>query len=219
MRFVTYAFALCFGPALLGCSTTATSTTITRPELVSVSPDDFLGVQRCKSEPRDGGSDAGDGGSGGADDADTSGLVGSYVATLFDVSTNSAGEPEPETGFPLPSSPPTSCDFPVTFSFVLPDHRYRAEIDAYEQLPEDIKAVSLGGRLQETSDGAHVTPQWLAVCGGFPPTFPDAGLEPDASGVVAVASDAGDGGPPGVVSYDTLTTTVHDCGNGLQPVN
>jgi hypothetical protein len=209
MRFASYTFALSFGSMLLGCSTTATTTTITRPELVSVSPDDFLGAQRCNSGPGDGGTDAGD----------ATGLVGSYVATLFDVSTNPQGEPEPETGFPLPSSPATSCDFPVTFAFVLADHRYRAQIDAYEQLPQDIKAVSLGGRLQETSSGAHVAPHWQAVCGGFPPTFPDAGLEPDASGVVAVASDAGDGGPPGVVSYDTLTTTVHDCGAGLQPVN
>jgi hypothetical protein len=197
---------------LLGCSSTTATTTITRPELVAVSPDDFIGVQHC---------------------GDGSGLVGSYVATLIDVSTNGAGQPVPEDGFPLPSSPATACEFPVTFTLVLPDHRYRAEIDAYDHLPKSsstdtdpnhISAVSLGGRLQQDQRSGHVAPRWKATCGGFKPTDPDAGLGADASGVIAPANlddggDAGDAAPPGVVSYDTLTTTVHDCLSGLEPVN
>ena len=210
MRLVPHLFGLSLGFLLFACSSTpATTTTITRPELVAVSPDDFIGMQHCGDGP---------------------GLVGSYVATLFDVSITSDGGPSPEYGFPLPSSPATPCEFPVTFSLVLVDHRYRAEIDAYDRLPQvnamdpdpkHITAVSLGGRLQQDGTGAHVAPHWTAICGGYPPTDPDAGLGPDASGVPnpVEASDAGDAAPPGVVSYDTLTSTVHDCPGGLQPVD
>jgi hypothetical protein len=207
MRLAPYIFLLSLASPLLGCSSTTATTTITRPELVAVSPDDFIGVLHC-------GNDAG--------------MVGSYVATLIDVSTNSAGLPEPEDGFPLPSSPATACEFPVTFTLVLPDHRYLAEIDAYDHRPKTsstdtdpthISAVSLGGRLQQDQSG-HVAPRWKATCGGFMATDPDAGLGPDASGVPPVDfEDAGDAALPGVVSYDTLTTTVHDCQRGLEPVN
>ncbi len=206
MRFVPHLFGLTFGSVLFACSSTpATTTTITRPELVAVSPDDFLGTQHCGDDP---------------------GLVGSYVATLFDVSTAGDGGPTPEYGFPLPSSPATACEFPVTFSLVLAGHRYRAEIDAYDRRPKikdadagpeqadagpsaaRITAVSLGGRLQQDVTGAHVAPRWTALCGGYPATNDDAGAD----------ADAGDAAPPGVLSYDTLTTTVHDCPGGLQPV-
>jgi hypothetical protein len=216
MRFVPHLFGLTFGSVLLACSSTpATTTTITRPELVAVSPDDFMGTQHCGDAP---------------------GLVGSYVATLFDVSTQSDGGPTPEYGFPLPSSPATACEFQVSFSLVLAGHRYRAEIDAYDRRPKlndadsgpepadagsaadagsskpPITAVSLGGRLQQDSTGAHVAPRWTALCGGYPATIDDAGADAGDAG------DAGDAAPPGVVSYDTLTSTVHDCPGGLQPV-
>src|SRR5450432_1539353 len=208
MRLVPHLFGLTLGSALFACSSTpATTTTITRPELVAVSPDDFLGTQHCGDGP---------------------GLVGSYVATLFDVTTTSDGGLLPEYGFPLPSSPATACEFPVTFSLVLVGHRYRAEIDAYDRLPQvngddpdpkHITAVSLGGRLQRDGTGAHVAPRWAARCGGYPPTDPDAGLGPDGSPAPGDAGDAGDAAPPGVLSYDALTTTVHDCPGGLQPVD
>jgi hypothetical protein len=204
MRLVPYFFGLSLGLPMLACSSTAaTTTTITRPELVAVSPDDFMGTLRCGDGP---------------------GRVGSYVATLFDVTTAADGGPVPETGFPLPSSPATPCEFPVTFSFVLVGHRYRAEIDAYDRRPQvsssdtdptHIKAVSPGGRLQEDAAGAGVEPRWRAQCGGYPPTDLDAGADSSTDAAVADASDAE---PPGVVSYDTLTTTVHDCPGGLQPV-
>jgi len=208
MRLLHQSSLLLLGLAGLACTSTATTTTITRPELVQVLPEDFLGTQHCGQGP---------------------GLVGSYVATLFDVTTDSSGKPLPETGFPLPSSPPTSCELPVTFSYVLANHSYRAEIDAYEDLfpqanagdagPDHIiQAVSLGGRLQQTAAGARVSPRWKVTCGGYPPTDADGGNDSgsDASDEV---SDSGDASPPGVVSYDTLTTTVHDCGAGLIPVN
>jgi hypothetical protein len=166
--------------------------------------------------------------------------VGSYVATLYDVTPASDGGLL-EDGFPLPSSPATSCEFPVTFSFVLPTHRYSAEIDAYDRLPQDldagtdldagdpdagpdpkllrIKALTLGGRIQIDGNGVRVAPRWTAHCGGFPTTS-DAGVPPDASngtdtGAAGDAGDVPDASLPGVVSYDTLTTSVHDCPGGL----
>ncbi len=214
MRLLHSSSLLLLGLVGLGCTTTATTTTITRPELVQVLPEDFLGTLKC---------------------GEGAGKVGSYVATLFDVTTDASGMALPETGFPLPSSPPTSCNFPVTFSYVLVDHSYLAQIEAYDLLTEAdakaareqsdagdagdaaplefIQAVSLGGRLQQNAEGVRVTPHWKATCGGYPPTQPDGGIGPgpDASGVIA--SDGG------VVSYAELTTTVHDCKGGLVSVN
>jgi hypothetical protein len=204
MRLVPHLIALSLGAPLLACSSTPVDTTIiTRPEIVQVSPEDFLGSQKCGDGPE---------------------LVGSYVATLFDVTPASDGGLF-VAGFPLPSSPPTSCEFPVTFSFVLPDHRYTATIDAFNRLPQaldggnadpdssHITAVSPGGRLQMDGTGARVPPRWTARCGGYPTTS-DAGV-PDAS---EAGTDAGDASLPGAVSYDTLTTSVHYCPGGLQPV-
>jgi len=202
MRLVPYLFTLSLGSLLACSSTPATTTVIARPELIAVSPEDFLGTQQC---------------------GDGAGLVGSYVATLSDVTTASDGGAEPETGFPLPSSPPTRCAFPVTFSLVVAGHRYRAQVDAYDRMPRmgdgdldptHIQAVSLGGRIQQDGTGAHIAPRWTAICGGYPPTDPDAGLDSGTN-----SDDAGDALPPGTVSYDTLTRTVHDCQKGLQPVN
>ena len=200
MRLVLYLFTLSLGSLLACSSTPATTGVIARPELVAVAPEDFLGTQQCGDGP---------------------GLVGSYVATLFDVTPPADGGAEPE--FPLPSSPPTLCAFPVTFSFVVTGHRYRAQIDAYDRLPKmgdgdldptHIHALSLGGRIQEDRTDAHVAPRWTVICGGYPPTDLDAGPDSGTS-----SDDAGDALPPGTTSYDTLTRTVHDCQNGLQPVN
>jgi hypothetical protein len=160
-----------------------------------------------------------------ADGGVTGDKVYSYVATLFDVTTTSDGGTTPEYGFPLPSSPATSCRFPVTFSFVTAGHRYRAEIDGYDRLPQSsaedmdpthLKAVSLGGRVQEDGSG-HVAPRWRAACSGYPPTLDlDAGA--DAGDAGTDAGNVGDAAPPGVISYDTLTSTVHNCPGGLQPL-
>jgi hypothetical protein len=214
MRFVHHCFELTLGCLLLACSSTpASTTTITRPELVAVDPADFLGMVPCgdAAELADGGV--------------TGDKVYSYVATLFDVTTTSDGGTTPEYGFPLPSSPATSCRFPVTFSFVTAGHRYRAEIDGYDRLPQSsaedmdpthLKAVSLGGRVQEDGSG-HVAPRWRAACSGYPPTLDlDAGA--DAGDAGTDAGNVGDAAPPGVISYDTLTSTVHNCPGGLQPL-
>jgi hypothetical protein len=228
MRLAPHLFALSLGPVLLACSSsTATSVAIARPQLVAVDPQDFLGTQRC------------------ADTQDRDpGLVRSYVATLYDVTPASDGSSLPESGFPLPSSPPTSCFFPVTFSYVLVDHRYRALVEAYDRFADTadtasgdadadagdggvdltrIMPVSVGGRLQEDGTLAPVAPRWTATCGGYPPTVTEAGV-PDAAAYISTADEqdaaAHDAAPiPGVISYDAITQTVHNCGKGLVPVN
>jgi hypothetical protein len=232
MRLAPHLFALTLGPVLLACSSTpATTVTIARPQLVAVGPQDFLGTQQCGDKP---------------------GMVGSYVATLYDVTPASDGGTLPDFPFPLPSSPPTSCFFPVTFSYVLVEHRYRALIEAYEQQPDTgdadagnadagnadagnadagdadagvvlppIHAVSVGGRLQVDRTGTRVAPRWTATCGGYPPTITEAGV-PDAAAYITSADEqdaaAHDAAPiPGVISYDAITQTVHNCGQGLVP--
>jgi hypothetical protein len=225
MRLAPHLFALTLGSVLLACSSTPdTTVTIARPQLVAVDPQDFLGSQQC---------------------GDKSGMVGSYVATLYDVTPVSDGGTMLDFPFPLPSSPPTSCFFPVTFSYVLVDHRYRALIEAYEQKPDPaepdagagdadagdagdggvelppIHSFSIGGRLQVDRTGTPVMPRWTATCGGYPPTITEAGV-PDAAAYITTADEqdaaANDAAAiPGVISYDAITQTVHNCGQGLVP--
>src|SRR5882724_2417147 len=113
MRHVLYFLGLSLGVVALGCSSSAVNTTvIVRPELVAVSPDDFLNELSTT-------------------DAEA---VHSYVATLFDV-TPAADGGVPNPGFQLASSPPSSPSLPVTFSFVITAHRYLAQVDAYMDAP------------------------------------------------------------------------------------
>jgi hypothetical protein len=214
MRHVLYLVGLSLGIVTLGCSSSAADTTvIVRPELVAVSPDDFLRGLACGS---------------GADD------VQSYVATLFDISPEADGS-VPSPGFQLASSPPTSCLLPVTFSFVLTTHRYLAEIDAYDRAPQTSADASVtagiapsapGGRLQFDEKGALVKPRWTFTCGGYPATPGDGGSYGGAGSLGEVVP--GDGGaagegtvdfPPGILTYDGLTQTTHNCQVGLPPAS
>ena len=191
----------------LGCSSnTAATTVIVRPQLVAVEPDDFLSAL-----PRG--------------DVD---LVQSYVATLFDVTPAAdGGSPSP---FQLASSPPTPPLLPVSFSFVITSHAYLAQVDAYDRAPQtgaddpaarQIAPSTPGGRLQFNKDGARVAPRWVFTCGGYPPSS-DGG---SSGGAAAVGEEfpggaAGDDGtfPPGIVAFDGVTQTAHDCRVGLPPV-
>ncbi len=209
MRHVLYFLGLSLGAVALGCSSSTTdTTTITRPQLVAVSPDDFLNVMRVADASR----------------------VQSYVATLFDVTPGANGI-SPNPGFQLASSPATSPLLPVTFSFVITSHFYLAEVDAYTQAlqadPADsntryIVPSSAGGRLQFDNKGARVTPGWVFTCGGYPTSPGDGG---SFGGAAAVGEDfpagaAGDDGsfPPGIIAYDGYTQTTNDCRIGLPPV-
>jgi hypothetical protein len=272
MRHAIYFLGLSLGAAALGCSSsTATTTTIARPELVAISPDDFVNELSAADK----------------------GMVHSYVATLFDV-TPAADGGVPNPGFQLASSPPTALSLPVTFSFVVTNHTYLAQVDVYEGAPPGgpdagaagdadagaaggadagaagtseggaagtpeggaagnggaagapeggaasdgagspddagspdagvvthIAPSAPGGRIQFDEHGIRVTPRWVFTCGGYPPT-PDGG---SVGGAAAVGQDfpagaPGDDGsfPPGIIAYDGLTQTLHDCRLGLRPV-
>ncbi|MEI9950906.1 MAG: hypothetical protein WDO74_18500 [Pseudomonadota bacterium] len=184
-------------------STPSTTTVVVRPQLVAVDPDDFLGTVRC-TPPREGDVEV----DASAIDPDA---ARSYVATLFDVTPASDGG-VPDPGTPLASSPPTTCLKPVTFAFVVAGRRYLAEVDAYDQSPEELTPISAGSRLQFNADGTRAVPRWVATCGGYPPSPPvEAGTE-----AAGAASTADETQPPGVVSYAALTQTPHDCGQGLR---
>ena len=204
--------------ALFSCSSTpTTATTVVRPQLVAVDPDDFLGtLVHCIAPTPEG---EGSGGAGaGEPDANAANAVHSYVATLFDVTPDADGG-VPYPGTPLASSPPTPCTQPVTFSYVVAGHRYVAEVDAYQKRPQDLTPISEGSRLLFNSDGTRALPGWAATCGGYPPSpYAEAGTE-SGGGAGTGEADAGAAGgrPPGVVSYASITQTPHDCGAGLVP--
>jgi hypothetical protein len=207
MRHVVYFLGLSLGALALGCSSSTTDTTvIVRPELVAVSPDDFLGALPA------------------ADAAQ----VQSYVATLFDMSLGSDGG---VMNFQLASSPATSSLLPVTFAFVVTSHRYLAEVDAYTQAsqadPNNPQAPYIapsapGGRLQFDQNGKRVAAAWHVTCGGYAATPGDGGSYGGAGSVdEVVPADAGAAGatdfPPGVLTYDGITQTTHHCVVGLPP--
>jgi hypothetical protein len=209
MRFAPYLF--CLGLALaapFACSSSSTTTTaVVRPELVAVDPKDFLGSVPCQA-PR-------------VVTSDTAAEVlprdpnaaHSYVATLFDV-TPAADGAVPDAGTPLASSPPTTCLQPVTFAFVVAGRRYLAQVDAYREDPDELTPIAPGSRLVTNAQGTRVVPSWAATCDDYPPSRPlDAGV--DSAG----AASAQDAGPPGVVSYATITRTPHECGQGLHAPN
>jgi len=218
--------------ACLACgSSSSTTTAVVRPELVAVDPDDFLGDLRC-ALPFEGNADVDAGADASVanlpctpESASNPDAVRSYVATLFDVTpAEDGGVPNP--GVPLSSSAPTSCLKPVTFAFVVAGHRYVAEVDAYHERPECLSPISPGSRLLSNVNGTRVVPRWAATCGGYPPSPQDAGTG-GAAAITDAGADAGAPGaacnkrppgtrPPGVVSYDAVTQTPHDCGCGLQ---
>ena len=228
MRHVVYFLGLSLGVAALGCSSSATTTTvIVRPELVAVSPDDFLGALQPTEASQ----------------------VKSYVATLFDVSPGTDGS-VPDPGFQLASSPATSSLFPVTFSFVITGHRYLAQVDVYHlalQSSADagnsaggadagnsaggadagnsadasaklyIVPSTAGGRLQFDTSGNLATPLAHLTCGGYAATPGDGGSFGGAGSLGAEeVIEAGAAGPdialpPGVLTYDGITQTAHNC--------
>ena len=192
MRFAPPLLGLCLAFELLACGdNSTTTTTIARPELIAVDPNDFLGQVPCADAPN---------------------AAQSYVATLFDVTPTATGD-VPDPGFPLPSSPATSCLKPVMFSFVLSGHRYLAQIDAYDRPPDQLRPLAEGARSQLDSELTRVAPRWTTTCGGYP-LSPEAG--PDSG--MAWASGAEEN-LPGVLSYTGLTQTPHDCRAGLLPVS
>jgi hypothetical protein len=90
MRLSPYFLGLCAG--LLACSgSTATTTAIVRPQLLSVSPEDFLGMVPCRPDFNLGGA-GGAAGSSAAPAASDELVAKSYVATVRDVTPHDAND-------------------------------------------------------------------------------------------------------------------------------
>lgn len=148
--------------ACAGCSEEGTPLVgVYHPTLIQVSPDEFLGDIPCVAAP---------------------GAMQTYVATVFDVEFDENGLPVEdadggagnEGGFALPSSGPVSCKNAVAFARVVESHRYRAEIQGYEQGGLVALGADGGGTLGvpilvDPSTGERVEPRWLFSCGDEQP--------------------------------------------------
>lgn len=219
MRFAPYLVWLCAGSALLACSSsTVTTDAIVRPELLSVSPNDFLGAVPCRPDFTTGttpgaGGEGGDNGDAGATVATpTAPVAKSYVATVRDVTLLDPKNPAAGTvDFNLMSSPPTPCSQPVTFSFIVAYHTYDAHVDAYTENASELTPFALGSPSLVDGAGNRVEPRWSADCTSYPPS-PAAG----GSGGADSGGAAGAVNDPGVPVYDGYTQTPHNCGSGLK---
>jgi hypothetical protein len=139
-----------FGPSALyglllvqACTSTATTlipATAIGPGTTSVSvdPQSFLGA-------------VSDGGVALAC-SDQPGSMRSFVATVTDVT-------DPETPFVLPSSPPTSCGQSAYFQYVTPGHIYVADVDAYEETPDQLVPVCGEAPVVQPSPGCQADGQ------------------------------------------------------------
>jgi hypothetical protein len=140
-----------FALAVSACTSEAGTVIPSTPTLVAVSPADFAGDVPCLDAP---------------------GAMRSYVATVFDRGTLDA----PSDPFALPSGVladqngvyrPAPCERVTGFGFVIPGHRYDAEIDAYDQ--SDLHALGAGTRtLVSDATGEYVAPRWTTSCGRQP---------------------------------------------------
>jgi hypothetical protein len=120
------------------------------PTLVGVDPQAFLGTVPCEEAP---------------------GAMRRYVATLFDVlsdgsaGASGAGGSDGAETFALPSSPPIDCNQPVAFGFVVPSHRYVAEITGFDRT--DLVPIATGAPTLLAADtGEVVPPRWTTRCTG-----------------------------------------------------
>ncbi len=146
--------------AYVGCSSSGgTTTSVTHPTMVELSPEDFLGDVPCTDGP---------------------GLK-RYVATLFDTNyvaeggasgtsaeDTAAGGARP-ADFQLPSSAPTACLAAVGFGSVVAGRHYRVEIDGYDV--DDLVPRALGSRQMVLAAPSELeptqplaTPRWTAHC-------------------------------------------------------
>jgi hypothetical protein len=131
------------GVVALGCSDSRGSGGDENPTLVAVEPDAFLRDVPCLSSP---------------------GAMRRYVATLEDVTGNLGGEQADLDSFVLPSSPPVSCVVPVAFGFVVPEHRYVADIQGYDRT--NLVPLASGSPVMLSPEsGEVVEPRWTTSCG------------------------------------------------------
>lgn len=193
----------------LACTTSSSSGSSTyNPTLITLRPADFGGAVPCSKLP---------------------GAWKTWVATLIDVTDDGS----PVT---LASSYPVSCSMPVSFAFVIPGHRYYAEIEAYDR--DDIVAYgppASGSRhMIDPVTGEDVAPRWTARCPAtsqvepVEPTDADAGSGDagsfDTNGAVAVLNmnvafptctqlqEQLPGGPASILVNLSTVRTTQTCG-------
>lgn len=132
---------------LIGCSVSGGTAGPTTPTLIAVSPLDFAGAVPCVDAP---------------------GAMRSYVVTLYDLGTAD----EPQEPFALPSGvvrqsdgsfAAAHCESAAAFSFVVPGHRYDAEVEVYDR--DDLHALGAGSRKLVDAAGNYVAPRWTTTCG------------------------------------------------------
>lgn len=138
----------CLALFAVGCGSSPEEPGTTNPTLVAVAPADFKGEVPC---------------------ADAPGAMRRYVVTLFDLGSAE----EPTAPYALPSGVvrggdgifrPTACEQVAAFGFVIPGHRYDAEVEAYDRT--DLHAVGPGSRnLMDDATGEYVAPRWTTTCG------------------------------------------------------
>jgi hypothetical protein len=134
------------GACLLGaaCENPSSSSGFTPYTAVYIEPADFRGGVVC---------------------GDTEGAMQSYVATLYDVSSN-----DPENIVTVASTPPLPCGAPAIFSQVIPGHFYIAALDAYREPACPFGRYDPAGCLVPAGGwGSGVRTQLLSAGGGVPP--------------------------------------------------
>ncbi|MCS6900487.1 MAG: hypothetical protein RMJ98_12745 [Myxococcales bacterium] len=132
---------------LLGasCENPSSSSGFTPYTAIYIEPADFRGGVLC---------------------SDTEGSMQSYVATLYDVSSN-----DPDNVVTVASSPPLPCSAPAIFSQVIPGHFYIATLDAYQEPACAFGRYEPAGCLVPAGGwGSGVRTQLVSTGIGVPPT-------------------------------------------------
>ena len=138
----------------VACSSSSGSSSEPSPTLVTVAPSTFGQGVVCGEFP---------------------GAWKTYVATLTDVT-------EPAKPITLASSNPVPCTMPVSFAWVIPGHKYTAQIDGYDRSDLESIGVPSSGNPQmvDRVTREEVEPRWTTKCGVAKTIETDAGVPTDA---------------------------------------
>lgn len=120
--------------SILGASTAAVTS-------IYLDPSFFMGDMPCAATP---------------------GAMQSYVASIYDATTNQL--------VVLPASPPISCTAGVTFRQISVGRKYRIKIDGYHIAASDLEPLGGAGSgsrsmvLKSDKNAGPVTPRWTTYC-------------------------------------------------------
>ncbi|MEO8900476.1 MAG: hypothetical protein ABI488_02535 [Polyangiaceae bacterium] len=245
MRHVPYFFRLSSGLLLaglagLGCSSSSTDVnTILRPELVAVAPEDFLGTLAlgCGTGPGQVQSyvatlfdvtPADDGGPIPVFQLASSPPTSCQSAVTFGFVVTSHRYIAQIDAYDHPT--PDQADAAEPGAGGASSSGSAANEGAAPSTP--ITPTALGSRLMQDPNNVRVTPRWNFTCGGYAAARVDGGAntyggapsvnegdDQDVAGEAGQAARAASDNPlVGVLTYDNLTQTVHDCRVGLQMI-